>query len=117
MVLRLRTLIYLFGGDMIQPITAGLTLTVIGICIIIVAIIENSRISKGQLQYSRGEGRRPPSSRGAELVVGIHTCEPFQHKGYRNTPSNLWAFALCGVDGADAERATSGASREARLRV
>ena len=40
---------------------AGLTVTIIVICIIIIAIIENLRISKKQLQYSRGEDRGPPS--------------------------------------------------------
>lgn len=60
-VLGVRTLIYLFGGDTIQLIMAGLTVTIIIICIIIIAIIENSRISKKQLQYSRGEDRGPPS--------------------------------------------------------
>lgn len=39
---------------------AGLTVTIIVICIIIIAIIENLRISKKQLQYSR-EDRGPPS--------------------------------------------------------
>lgn len=96
---------------------AELTVTIIVICIIVIAIIENSRISKKQLQYSRGEDRVPLSWKRADLVFGIHTWEPFQHKGYRNHPADLWVFGLCGVDGADAERAPSGASHEARLGV
>lgn len=56
---------------------AGLTVTIIVICIIIIAIIENSRISKKQLQYLRGEDRGPCHKR-ADLVVGIRTLwEPF----------------------------------------